>query len=86
LSVELLKEWGESENSFIRQAPFYVISRTNIPSILIELGFLTNARDAERLTKAEFQKEIAQKIYRGLVSFRNSHEKTRNLAIIEKNQ
>ena len=29
----------------VKQAPFYVISRANMPSILIETGFLTNPKD-----------------------------------------
>ena len=33
----------------VKQAPFYVISRTNMPSILIECGFLTNPQEEEFL-------------------------------------
>ena len=33
----------------VKQAPFYVISRTNMPSVLIECGFLTNPKEEEYL-------------------------------------
>jgi len=80
LSQKLLREWdvtgpsGSGSNA-IRQAPFYVVSKTNVPSVLVELGFLTNPKEANRLMSPAYQKEIAQKIYKGLVSFRQSKEK-----------
>jgi N-acetylmuramoyl-L-alanine amidase len=54
----------------IRQAPFHVLSEVKIPSILVETGFLTNAMDSQRLAKADYQKEIAQILYEGLLIYR----------------
>lgn len=85
LSKKLLKAWEETNpeirknSNIIRQAPFYMVSKANIPSVLIELGFITNPKEAERLIDPEYQKEIAQKIYRGLQKYKDLMDKS-NLA------
>lgn len=50
----------------IKQAPFYVISKTSMPSVLIEIGFLTNPRESKKLLSAEYQSDLARKIYTAL--------------------
>jgi N-acetylmuramoyl-L-alanine amidase len=72
LSKNLLKAWGLRNSSAIRQAPFFVISKTNIPSVLVEMGYLTHAADAQKLIRPEFQKEIAKKIFQGLVNYKEA--------------
>ena len=49
---------------------FRVVSKSNSPSVLIELGFLTNPEEAQSLLDPIRQKEVAQKIYRGLALYR----------------
>ncbi len=74
LSQKLLNEWEDSSSgsNAIRQAPFYVVSKANVPSVLVELGFLTNPKEADKLMSSAYQKEIARKIYKGLETFRLS--------------
>ncbi|MBO9665873.1 MAG: N-acetylmuramoyl-L-alanine amidase [Bdellovibrio sp.] len=54
----------------IKQAPFYVISKTSMPSVLIEIGFLTNPKEATKLKNNEYQRDLAEKIYNALVSYK----------------
>ena len=52
IAEEVEKEFSTKANRKsrgVKQAPFYVISRTNMPSILIECGFLTNPKEEEYL-------------------------------------
>lgn len=65
----LQQEWGKdmSHSNPIRQAPFYVLTQNQIPSVLIELGFLTNPTDAQKLNTKSFQKKLAQKIYQAVL-------------------
>lgn len=69
-------------SSTIKQAPFYVISKTSMPSVLIEIGFLTNPREVKKLLNKDYQGDLAQKIYKALVSYKekvdNSAAKTLN--------
>lgn len=77
LARALAKNWGLSEridSHSVRQAPFYVITQNNRPSLLIELGFLTNPGDVKKLTDSKHQDELAKKIYDTLVGFHQSKE------------
>lgn len=60
----------QAPQASIKQAPFYVISKTSMPSVLIEIGFLTNPREAKKLLTSEYQNDLAQKIYSALVSYK----------------
>ncbi|MBR4317409.1 MAG: N-acetylmuramoyl-L-alanine amidase [Kiritimatiellae bacterium] len=51
----------------VRHAHFKVLRDTPAPSILIEIGFMTNAEDFARITDATAQKEIARRIVQGIV-------------------
>ncbi|AFY02301.1 N-acetylmuramoyl-L-alanine amidase family protein [Bdellovibrio bacteriovorus] len=73
LTQTLTQVWGTDNNAAqatIKQAPFYVISKTTMPSVLIEIGFLTNPREAKKLVSAEYQNDLAQKIYTALQSYK----------------
>ncbi|WP_413560528.1 N-acetylmuramoyl-L-alanine amidase family protein [Bdellovibrio sp. HCB209] len=73
LTKALTTIWGNDENAMqatIKQAPFYVISKTSMPAVLIEIGFISNPREAKRLQQKDYQKDLAQKIYNALVSYK----------------
>ena len=58
----------------VKQAPFYVISRTNMPSILVECGFLTNPKEEEFLHSDLGQDYIASAIFRAFRSYKQNIE------------
>ena len=58
----------------VKQAPFYVISRTNMPSILVECGFLTNPKEEEFLHSDFGQDYIASAIFRAFRSYKQNIE------------
>lgn len=58
----------------VKQAPFYVISRTNMPSILVECGFLTNPNEEEFLHSDLGQDYIASAIFRAFRSYKQNIE------------
>lgn len=82
LSQKLYQIWSKAQSggvrhsNAIRQAPFYVISKTQIPSVLIELGFISNPKESEKLMSPTFQKEIARRIYNGLISYKEMMDKS----------
>lgn len=56
-----------TENRGVRRRGFYVIRRTKIPSILCELGFLTNRAEAKKITgSATYRQALAEAIARGI--------------------
>ncbi|QLY26548.1 N-acetylmuramoyl-L-alanine amidase [Bdellovibrio sp. KM01] len=73
LTKALTTIWENDENAMratIKQAPFYVISKTSMPAVLIEIGFISNPREAKRLQQKDYQKDLAEKIYNALVSYK----------------
>lgn len=53
----------------VRQAPFSVLSGTQMPALLIEVGYLTNEQEAELLTKKAYQNRIASSLADGVLDF-----------------
>ena len=56
----------------VKQAPFYVISRANMPSILIECGFLTNPEEEDFLHSKKGKDYLASAIFRAFRSYKQS--------------
>jgi N-acetylmuramoyl-L-alanine amidase len=50
----------------IKKAPFVVLIGANMPSILAEISFLTNADDAHELKQPAYRQRIAESLYRGV--------------------
>ncbi len=59
----------------VKQAGFLVISYTTMPSVLIELGFLTNPTEEDYLQTAEGQEYMASAIYRAFKEYKAIVEK-----------
>jgi N-acetylmuramoyl-L-alanine amidase len=54
----------------VKQAPYWVISFTTMPSVLIELGFLTNKSEEEFLRTKNGQELMASAIYRAFKEYK----------------
>ena len=50
----------------VEQAGFAVLKSPDVPSILVETGFISNARDAARLVTARHQQAVADGLFEGL--------------------
>ena len=53
----------------VRQARFYVLRRTSMPSVLVEVGFVTGADDAPRLRDPAYRSQLAVSIARGILLY-----------------
>ncbi len=53
----------------VEQAGFVVLKSPDIPSILVETGFISNPVEANRLNTKKYQRKIARSIYRGLQKY-----------------
>jgi N-acetylmuramoyl-L-alanine amidase len=58
---------GTNNNGVRTNPSLYVLRRTNMPAILVEMGYLTNTSDAEKLRDDQYQ--FAQGIYLGILRY-----------------
>ena len=56
-------------HTIVEQAGFVVLKSPDIPSILVETGFLSNAYEEQKLLQSSYQKSIALAIYHGLMEY-----------------
>ena len=62
--------------SRIRSAQFRVLKWTHSPSILIEVGYLTNTDDEIKLADPVYQRRLAKAIVRGFMNYKMEFEHT----------
>lgn len=58
----------------VGQANFWVLNGAYMPSVLIEVGFLSNATEEKLLADKSFQKYIASSIYDAIIKFKKGYE------------
>ena len=62
------------KNRGVKQAPFWVMVGASMPSVLTEIGFITNAYEARILKTSSYQQKIAEGIFNGLRRFKKDYE------------
>jgi N-acetylmuramoyl-L-alanine amidase len=53
----------------VKKAPFVVLIGANMPSILAEISFVTNPKDAQQLEQPEYRERVAESIYKGVARY-----------------
>lgn len=61
-------------------AGFSVLKSPDIPSLLIELGFLSSAKDLARLNDANWREKMAEALRQGILDWADEEAKIRSLA------
>lgn len=59
----------------VRQAGFWVLHRSACPSVLIELGFISNYSEEMFLTSNSGQRELSESIYNAFAKYKKNHDK-----------
>ncbi|WP_120501623.1 N-acetylmuramoyl-L-alanine amidase [Roseovarius sp. EL26] len=63
----------------VREAGFSVLKSSDIPSLLLELGFLSNQRDFENITNPEWQANMVDAVRDALIKWRAADAAATNL-------
>ncbi|MCX6636920.1 MAG: N-acetylmuramoyl-L-alanine amidase [Acidobacteria bacterium] len=61
-----LRQNSRSRNRGVKKAPFVVLIGASMPSVLVEIGFVSNARDEALLKKSDHRQRVAEALYKGL--------------------
>ena len=48
---------------------YYLLKKTEVPTIIVECGFLSNPTEAEKLTSEEYQQQMADAICKGIIKW-----------------
>ncbi len=59
-------------NRSVKQAGFWVLHNTYMPSVLVETGFLTNKKEGAYLNSKKGQSEMAREISKAIIAYKNS--------------
>lgn len=64
-----LGEVGHLHHRQVQRAGFMVLKSPDIPSVLVELGFLSHPKEEEKLRNADHQNRLAQALFKGIKQF-----------------
>lgn len=74
MAAQILQEalWEMNEDS-MRQIKandtYYLLNKTEVPTIIVECGFLSNVEEAQKLSEEEYQAMIAEAIASGIIEY-----------------
>jgi N-acetylmuramoyl-L-alanine amidase len=66
------KSFPTEKNRGIKKAPFVVLIGARMPSVLAEIGFVSNTREEALLKKPEYRQKLADALYRGVSRYADS--------------
>ena len=71
---------SQARNRGVKQAPFVVLIGAEMPSVLAEVSFVTNRKEAALLRTAAYRQRIAQALFDAVVKYRQSLKKVATIA------
>ena len=64
--LDMVETIASLHYSHVEPAPFLVLKSPDIPSVLVETGYISNRREEERLANAAYQKKMAHALWQGI--------------------
>lgn len=72
IEQQAVRSNAAARNRGVKRAPFVVLIGASMPSVLAEIGFLSNSRDETNLSKSEYRQKVAEALYKGLSQYSRS--------------
>lgn len=69
-----LKGGPISVNRGVSQDPFYVLWKTTMPAVLVELGFISNPEDLAKLKKGAEREELAKRLLNAFEEYKKAYD------------
>ncbi|MDR0408544.1 MAG: N-acetylmuramoyl-L-alanine amidase [Campylobacteraceae bacterium] len=67
--TEVKKSYTKVVDGGVREAPFWVLTGAQMPAVLLEVGYITNKTDRERMFDKKFQQTLIKGISNGIESY-----------------
>ena len=72
IQAQAARSNAAAHNRGVKRAPFVVLIGASMPSVLAEIGFLSNERDESNLGKPAYREKVAEALYKGLAQYSQS--------------
>ena len=66
---QYMNSYGQIGNNGVKRGNLHVLRENSTPSVLLELGFMTNSHDLAQIQTGSYQATIADAIYLGLTEY-----------------
>jgi len=67
-----LRNFPGTKDRGVKTAPFIVLIGANMPSVLAEIGFLTNSKEEALLKRSDYRQKLAEALYKGMEKYADS--------------
>ena len=67
--AKVRKKYKDVRDGGVREAPFWVLVGAQMPAVLVELGYITNPTEADRIFNPFYQKSLAEGIVNGINNY-----------------
>ena len=67
--INSLRHVARLHRGYVEQAPFVVLKSPDIPSLLVETGFISNAKEEVELRSSSYQHQLAYALMQGIVNY-----------------
>lgn len=78
LGEDLVSQWNgpiKLRTVPLRQGPFYLVNHLEVPSVLVEIGFVSNREEARKLSQSSVRKDQAENLYQGIIKYKERLDK-----------
>lgn len=73
------KRQGEVKDLGVKKAQFYVLVGARMPSVLVELFFITNKTEGRALTRQTYQEALVEALFKGIKKYQEGAQVVKNL-------
>lgn len=77
--TQMGRRYGEVRDLGVKKAQFFVLVGARMPSVLVELFFVTNKAEGRALSSEEYQEALADALYDGIKKYQESAQVVKNL-------
>jgi len=79
IQQEMIKSLANTDRVPLPRNDLMVLKYVDVPSVLVEVGFLSNTEEARLLSTKEYQRKVAFSIYQGISKFYAKEEPEKGL-------